>query len=155
MQRIKCTFLICLLLLLLFGVYRGPTVRAQGDPFALSQQKLLSAFHDVQAADSSGVSREDSSSLVRGLNSALSLQEQANDSGSSVLAYLSINQSSCVSLRAISSEKTARSGSLARVFEGYGASIVAAALTALLGVESHRLIGLMKRKIQPTDINEE
>ncbi len=145
-----------LLLLLLFGGHQGYTVHAQADPFSLSRQKLLDGLRDVQAADLFGVSREDSDSLVRDLNAALSLQEQANATGSSALAFLSINQSSSVSTRAISLGNIAQSAGLGRAVEGYGASIIAAAMTALLVVESPRVSSLMKKqKSQRTVADEE
>ena len=101
MRRTKIKLLAGLLLLLLFGLYRGPSSRGQSDPLSLSREKLLDGFRDVQNADSLGISPEDSANLVRNLNVALVLQEQANASGSSSLAVLSINQSTSVSTRAI------------------------------------------------------
>ncbi len=145
MQLVRRTLLIWLFLALLFGVRLGSTSRGQSDPLSLSREKLLDGFRDVQNVDSWGISREDSANLVRDLNVALDLQEQANASGSYSLAALSINQSRSVSTRAISLGNSAQSGSLVRSVGGYGVSLVAAALTALLVVESHRLNGLRGR----------
>lgn len=138
--------LVWLFLSLLFGVYHGSTSRGQSDPVSLSRQKLLDGLRDVQKADSLGISREDSANLVRDLNVALEQQELANASGSFRLAVLSINQSTSVSTRAISLGDIAQAGSLLRSVEGYGVSIVAATLAALLLVESHRLNGLLGRR---------
>ena len=146
LRHTKIILLAWLFLTLLFGVYHGPTSRGQSDPLSLSRGKLLDGLRDVQNSDSLGISPEDSAKLVKDLNVALVLQEQANASGSSSLAVLSINQSTSVSTRAISLGNSAQLGSLFRPVEGYGLAIVAGALTALLGVESHRLNGLFGRR---------
>ncbi len=146
MQQVKRTLLIWLFLSLLFGVYHGSISRGQSDSLSVSREKLLEGLRDVQRADSLGISREDSSNLVRDLNVALDLQEQANASGSFSLAVQSTGESANVSTRAISLGNSAQSGSLLLSVEGYGVSIVAAALTALLGVESHRLNGFLGRR---------
>jgi len=137
--------LVWLFLLLLFGAYQGSTSRAQPDPLSLAREKLLDGFRDIQSAESLGVSREASNNLVRNLNVALELQEQANASGSSQLAVLSVNESTSVSTRALSLGNSAQLEGFLRSAEGYGVSIGAAVLTALLGLESHRLNRLLRR----------
>lgn len=145
----KWAFLVCLLLFLVSEAYLAslPTVKAQSEPSSPAFQKLLEAFRGVQEADSARISQQDSSQLVQALNVALDLHTQALLRGNTTLDQLSTSQSTNISLQAGSFAAGARSRSLLTSLEGYGVSIAAASLTALLAVDSQTIVqGLRRRK---------
>ena len=109
-------------------------------------QRLVEAFLAVQKADLNGISLNDSRALVNELNTALSLEQSANSTGSVSNATLSTSISSQVLSQAESLQNEAQARTIQVAVLVYSAAFWIALLTSLLMVEFHRIPNFLRKR---------
>ena len=130
----------------MFGPFDDQNLSGQPDLLSLSRERLVEAFSVIRNAGLQGVSQAEILQLTRDLNRALDLQHQANITGSTSNATMSIAFSTQLSSKATALQNEAQLQRVQLEILVYSTAFWVALLSALVVMEAHRIDGWLRER---------